>query len=533
MNNRAVAFDVETTGINDDDQTTEIGWCGMFFDAKGELQPNTKVSIQRCKPEKPISFGSMAITHIYDNELIGMPPHNQVIPTILDDSITYVIGHNIDFDMKIVKNSGVNHQYKRICSLAIARACYPVGVDHKLTAMLHMLDYEFARTYAKNAHSAKFDVMFCVRILRIMCANNNITNMEQLYQFSQNCRVPKIMGFGKHAGEVIENMPLDYKEHMVSKDIDIYTKIAFERSIAKHRAKAADNKRIINEQKVQHTANLAAAKAAKALEKANEKAIRDEKNRLAYLDVISEKPNSNKPEPVKEHATTEKSEPNSSEVPDSTIDTGLTNEDSSIKATDSPTSDQPLHESDLAVAKDAVDTIISDDSTSGNLALGISEPDNNDVSNATVGASQDNLVKPVPNETVVTTEEPVASPDSANVVVSDSDTPTVDVIDQKPVENISEPNTKVTAESTTDSPKVSKKTAKVNVCTAPDADDIPPSFLPHSESSVPEQDDDFYDNPTSFDPMSRTRDADPMSKKTSKSADPYGAPKTDITSDSL
>ncbi|MBO6224873.1 MAG: 3'-5' exonuclease, partial [Psychrobacter sp.] len=220
MNNRALVLDVEATGITDDAQATELGWCDVYFNDLGELQPSTKAFVQRCKPELPISFGSMAMTHIHDDELIDKPSHKKVISQVVNNDVTYVIGHNIDYDMKVIGNAGVNRQFKRICTLAIARACYPVDTDHKLLAMLYMLDYEFARQHGKNAHSAKYDVMFCVRILRIMCINNNIRNMEQLYQFSERCRIPAYMYFGKHKGKLIDDVDLSYKRYMLDKGLD-------------------------------------------------------------------------------------------------------------------------------------------------------------------------------------------------------------------------------------------------------------------------------------------------------------------------
>ena len=220
MNNRAMVLDVESTGISDDAQATELGWCDVHFDENGQLQPWGKAFVQRCKPEIPISFGSMAVSHIYEDELINEPSHRDVINHVVNDSVTYVIGHNIDYDMKVIANAGQNRQYKRICSLAIAQACYPFDTDYKLLAMCHMLDYDFARKHAKNAHNAKFDVMFCVRILRIMCMNNNITNMEQLYQFSEFCRIPQYMRFGKHKGMAVDDVPLSYKRYLLDKGVE-------------------------------------------------------------------------------------------------------------------------------------------------------------------------------------------------------------------------------------------------------------------------------------------------------------------------
>lgn len=269
MSNRAVVIDVEATGLTDDAQSTEIGWCDVAFSQDGILQPTTKAFVQRCLPETQVSYGSMAITGIYPEELVGMPSHSEVIPSVLDDSITYLIGHNIDYDVMVTKNSGVDRDYKLICTLALARAFYPQEPDHKLGTILHMLDYDFAREHYRNAHSAKYDVMFCVRILRIMCANNGITDMEQLYQISEQSRIPVFATFGMHKGKHIANeVPYAYKTHMLTKDdLDKYVRIAFEKSVADTDAARA-------ELKERQKADRQATKLAKA---ANEAKVLDEK----------------------------------------------------------------------------------------------------------------------------------------------------------------------------------------------------------------------------------------------------------------
>lgn len=261
MNNRAIVLDMEATDVTEDAQATEIGWCDVAFDENGILNPVGSAYVQRCKPERTISFGSMAVTSIYEDQLVDEPPHNVVVPSVIDDSIAYVIGHNIDYDMQVAANAGVTREYRRICTLAIARWCYPLDTDHKLLALLHMLDLDYARKYATGAHNAKYDVMFCGRILRILCRNNNITSMEQLYQFSEHCRIPVYMRFGKHKGKLISDVPYSYKDYMLTTDIDQWTRIAFERSIAEARSKKYPRKQKQKADADKQTATDAAAAA--------------------------------------------------------------------------------------------------------------------------------------------------------------------------------------------------------------------------------------------------------------------------------
>lgn len=197
----ALAIDFEATDATEDAQATEIGFCDVIFSKDGVLNPlNMPIGVL-CQPERDISFGAMAVTGICPEDLHHAYSHREVVTHYMPAGAAYIIGHNIDYDLQVARNAGVDtSQYKAICTLAIARHLYPEA-DHKLMALLYMLDYGYAREYGKSSHSAAYDVRFCVRLLRIFCKEAGITNMEDLYQFSEMARRPKIMTFGMHKGE--------------------------------------------------------------------------------------------------------------------------------------------------------------------------------------------------------------------------------------------------------------------------------------------------------------------------------------------
>lgn len=251
MTGRALIIDVEATCTTPEAQATELGWCEVFFNEKGRLQPKEKPSALRCKPEIDITFGAMAVTGIYPEDLVAEPLHSEVLPSIVTSDFTYLIGHNIDYDAKVLINAGVVDTFKRICTLALVRYFYPKDTDHKLTSMLHMLDYEYAKANSKNAHSAKHDVGFCGHILRKLCGMYGITSMEQLYELSEIARIPLYAGFGKHRGKHIHTeIPFDYKTYMLSKDdLDPFVRIAFENSVAQTRFENSERARLKAESK--------------------------------------------------------------------------------------------------------------------------------------------------------------------------------------------------------------------------------------------------------------------------------------------
>lgn len=242
MANRILIVDTEATGLEKEAQATEIGWVECIFDTNnnGELTPTNNAYAMLCKPELPIGYGAMAVTHIYYEDVHDKPPHSQVIPSVIDNTVGYIIGHNIDFDDNIIRNAGVDTSHiKKIDTLAMVRTLYPKADNHQLTTILHMVDYDYAREHSRKAHSAKHDVIFTYRLLRLICLEHNIQDIESLYSFSEQCRVHKYMPFGEHKGEPLDEIDGSYKEYILSKQLekveeerDIYLVKALQNSIA-------------------------------------------------------------------------------------------------------------------------------------------------------------------------------------------------------------------------------------------------------------------------------------------------------------
>jgi exodeoxyribonuclease X len=141
----------------------------------------------------------------------------------LPPNCEYLIGHNIDYDWNVVNQPNL----KRICTLALARKVWPNIDAYSQSALVYYLDRENAKTILKNAHSAEADVMICASILKQLCTTMKVTSMEQLWTLSEEARIPSVMPFGKHKGELIADVPMDYKRWLLNQDnIDSYLKSA-------------------------------------------------------------------------------------------------------------------------------------------------------------------------------------------------------------------------------------------------------------------------------------------------------------------
>jgi exodeoxyribonuclease X len=163
----SVIFDTESTGLVEP-RVIEAAWLKV-------PDPNglpTERFLQRYNPLKPIALGALATHHILDEELADCPPYTEFA---LPEDVKYIVGHNIDYDWKVIGEPPV----KRICVLALSRSLFPTLDSHSQSAMLYHLARNQARPLRKNAHSAEQDVHNCWiifnQLLRLMFPEGPLT----------------------------------------------------------------------------------------------------------------------------------------------------------------------------------------------------------------------------------------------------------------------------------------------------------------------------------------------------------------------
>lgn len=199
-------FDTETTGLVEP-HMTEAAY-SIIDIINGKVVVLQEPRAKRFNPLKEISLGSMATSHICDEDVINETPHTEFhLPT----SVEYLVGHNIDFDMQVLRNAGVTHSPKLICTQAMSNYLLPTLESHKLVALLYYFHRDVAREQAKNAHAAAVDIYFTQLVLGslIDLANSQghaITDVASLYTFSQLARIPTHLSFGKHKGKAIADL---------------------------------------------------------------------------------------------------------------------------------------------------------------------------------------------------------------------------------------------------------------------------------------------------------------------------------------
>ena len=204
---QAIIFDVEATDKND---AEIIEAASLDVTSLNPFEVGNPW-VQRYNPGKPISLGALATHHIMDEELVNCPASSSFR---LPAGTKYLIGHNIDFDWVAIGSPEV----KRICTLALARSLWPDLDSYTQSALLYYFERHTARDQLRNAHSALADVWICSKIVAQIIDKLHPVSLDALWEMSEKARIPKTMPYGKHKGELISQVPSDYKQWLLRQD---------------------------------------------------------------------------------------------------------------------------------------------------------------------------------------------------------------------------------------------------------------------------------------------------------------------------
>lgn len=227
---QAIILDTETHTLNG--LPIEIAYTPIQLD-QGKLSLDREQIFDQLYSigEEKISYASMAVHHILESDLVGQPDFSTFkLPT---DTI-YMIGHNIDYDIRAIQQCGVDTSHiKAICTLALARLVWPDAEAHNISALIYQISKgsEKARTMLKGAHRADADIILTANILMHIIHHLKIQNIEELFAASEDARIPRSINFGKHRGTAIADLPPDYMKWLLKQDdLDPYLRKALENS---------------------------------------------------------------------------------------------------------------------------------------------------------------------------------------------------------------------------------------------------------------------------------------------------------------
>lgn len=221
----ALILDTETHDLNG--YPIEIAYAPCSFE-QGVLVINQgEVFDEYFSCPEPIALGALATHHILETDIAEKPSFDTFK---MPQDVQYLIGHNIDYDIKAVQKCQPDFTVKGICTLALCRMVWP-DLPHTLGAMYYhvMDDLELARKHLRHAHNAKADIYFTGVILKTLVEQLGIKDMNSLFIMSETARIPKYITFGKHKGTAVKDLDPSYVTWLLRQDdLDPYLRKAIE-----------------------------------------------------------------------------------------------------------------------------------------------------------------------------------------------------------------------------------------------------------------------------------------------------------------
>ena len=155
-----VVLDCETSGLSP--TSNEIIEVALIKYVNGELVDTFSSLVA---PSNPISSRITAITGITNADLKNAPSAENVIPIVWSFIEGFVlVGHNIPFDIKFLKEeftkNGYKGQFDYVDTLQLARSAFPDFPNHKLATCIEKLSLSDGQT-----HRALDDIICTQRLL--------------------------------------------------------------------------------------------------------------------------------------------------------------------------------------------------------------------------------------------------------------------------------------------------------------------------------------------------------------------------------
>ena len=168
-------------------------------------------------PECEISPQAMGVHHITPEMVWDQPTLEEFMrehryPLA---NVDVVIGHKVDFDLRFVRDY-LPDNFKVIDTLKLSRGAWPDAENHKLQTLryMHRLD-------AGSAHRAMGDVITTISLARHICEMYGTDATGLLQLMNAPLSLDTRMSFGKHKGDRLRDLPMNYVRWLVDKaDID-------------------------------------------------------------------------------------------------------------------------------------------------------------------------------------------------------------------------------------------------------------------------------------------------------------------------
>lgn len=198
--------DVETTGVRVEDKVVEVAW--VITDENLNV---LEVKNSLINPGIPIPPGASGVHGITNDMVADSPTLDEFMfehGALFSSPETVFVAHNVPFDIRYL-GGFLADRSNWACTLRLARNHLHDVENHKLQTLRYAYQLD-----SGDAHRAIGDVTTLISFYKWM---SDFLNMGAL-QLAEEGRKPAIvskLGFGKHKGKKLSDVPPDYRQWLL------------------------------------------------------------------------------------------------------------------------------------------------------------------------------------------------------------------------------------------------------------------------------------------------------------------------------
>jgi exodeoxyribonuclease X len=195
-------LDVETTGMEDQDQVVEIAAItGRLFERGAPIERTINTLVN---PGIPIPCTASAVHHITDDMVRGAQTLDEVMESF--PVCDLYVAHNAAFDRRFLPHLKAAPW---ACTMKVAYAEFEDAPSYGLQALRYWLGTAGPPTGSGgHAHRAMYDVWTLAGLFDDLRSRG--WHKDRMIEVSSRPRLLRSMPFGKHKGAAFTSIPLDY-----------------------------------------------------------------------------------------------------------------------------------------------------------------------------------------------------------------------------------------------------------------------------------------------------------------------------------
>lgn len=204
---KVLICDTETTGLEEPIGVVEVAWIELIQEEGDWTMANSFSSL--VKSPYPMTCGAGGVNQIRDEDLVDAPTLEEL--PFPEGEICFV-SHNVPFDRPLLEP--YLDIMEELCTLLLSRRLIPGVENYKLGTLACACGLSRGLP-----HRAKFDTELVGELLIYMLQGTG-WGLEKMIEYYKKPHRFKHMPFGKHAGELMEDVPISYLAWLSGQDLD-------------------------------------------------------------------------------------------------------------------------------------------------------------------------------------------------------------------------------------------------------------------------------------------------------------------------